>query len=174
MKKFMPKRLPDERGFTLIEIVVSIILIGFVAVIMSLAGVHMAKSFIYSRTNADTLLKGQIAMTRLQKELNNIKTVSSSSSSSIAFISYRNSANVSIAANGNNILLDGFILVDAVNSFSLTYYNNYNTSAGSSFTANTKIIDVNLVINGYEGITSAFNSRVAPSFDMTVNAANGT
>ncbi|OPY82369.1 MAG: hypothetical protein A4E71_03152 [Smithella sp. PtaU1.Bin162] len=170
----MMKSLRKEKGFTLIEIIVSILLIGFVAVIMSLSGVHMVKSFIYARTNADTLLKSQIAMARIQKELNNVKRVASSSANSVAFTSYRDGANVTIAFNGTNLLLDGFILTDKVSNFSLAYYDNYNSAAQSAFTANTKIIDVNLVITGYEDTPTAYNARIAPSFDMSLNAANGT
>nr|HPK53246.1 prepilin-type N-terminal cleavage/methylation domain-containing protein [Smithellaceae bacterium] len=75
----MINRLPAERGFTLLEIIVSLLLISVVDVVMGLSGVQLAKSFIATRTNADTLLKGQIAMARIQKELNNLRTVSSSS-----------------------------------------------------------------------------------------------
>jgi len=170
----MMKRLMKENGFTLIEIIVSMLLIGFVAIIMSLSGVHMVKSFIYAKTNADTLLKSQIAMARIQKELNNVKGVSASSANSIAFASYRDGANVTIAVSGTNLLLDGFILTDKVSNFSLAYYDSVNSTAGTSFSANTKIIDVNLVITGYEDTPTAFNARIAPSFDMTLSAANGT
>jgi len=164
-------QLTKERGFTLLEIIVSILLVGVVAAIMGVSGAYLAKSFIAERTNADTLLKGQIAMSRIQKELNNVKKVSASSTSSITFSSYRDTGTanntVTLGLNGANLLLNNFILADKVNNFSLAYYNSFNSAANTVFSANTRLIDVNLVITGWENLPFAFNIRVAPSFDVS-------
>lgn len=167
-------KLSKKSGFTLIEILVSIVLIGILAVILSYAGVHLVDSFIYTKANTATLQKGQIAIARIQKELNNVKTVSASSATSITFTSYRDGGTpthtLSWAGNGNNLLLDGVTLTDKVNSFSLAYYATYDAAATTAFSSDPKttIIEVNLVIKGYEDITSSFHARVAPSFDTSV------
>lgn len=161
----MSKRALDKQGFTLIEIIVSLLLVGIVAAAIGLSGVNIVKSFLFDRNNAATLQKGQIAIARIQKELNNDKKVFVASSSQITFSSYRDAANhtISWGGSGTNLLLDSIVLTDKVSSFSLYYYDNYNT-ANTAWTANTRIIEVNLEITGGQNTTSAFKARVARSF----------
>jgi prepilin-type N-terminal cleavage/methylation domain-containing protein len=168
----MSKRAFNEQGFTLIEIIVSLLLLGVVVAFISLSSVNMINSFLFARYNADTLLKGQIAMARIQKELNNVKTVSLSSTNAnrITFTSYRDAVasnhNIAWGGSGTNLSFDGVVLTDKVGNFSLAYYDNYNGNANTTFSANSHIIEVNLVIKGWQNTTSAFNARVAPSFDI--------
>jgi len=81
----MCKKTLNKNGFTLIEIIISLVLIGIVAAVVGMSSVHMVKSFLFSEKNVDTLLKGQIAVARIYKELKNIKAVSASSANSITF-----------------------------------------------------------------------------------------
>jgi prepilin-type N-terminal cleavage/methylation domain-containing protein len=167
----------NKQGFTLIEIIVSLLLIGVVAAVVSLYSVNMANSFISARTNAATLQKGQIAIARIIKELNNVKTVyvdpAMTNGTRITFTSYKDAVavnhTISWGGSGTNLLLDGITLTDKVSSFALAYYDNYDGSgAQPTWQATSRIIEINLVITGWENITSAFNARVAPSFDILI------
>jgi prepilin-type N-terminal cleavage/methylation domain-containing protein len=185
----MRKRALNQNGFTLIEIIVSLLLVGIVAAVVGLASVNMVDSFLFAKTNAATLQKGQIAIARIQKELNNIKTVyvSATNGSQIKFTSYKDAGAVdhticlggstTCGTSGTNLLLDGIVLTDKVSSFSLAYYSNYTgsgpqpiwlTTGTSPKTNLTQIIEINFVITGWQNTTSALNARVAPSFDITL------
>lgn len=164
----MCKKTLNKNGFTLIEIIISLVLIGIVAAVVGMSSVHMVKSFLFSEKNVDTLLKGQIAIARMQKELNNIKAVSASSANSITFTSYKDTATRTINVSGNNLLLDTDILTDQVSSFSLAYYDNPTSAAGTTFLATTKIIEIDLVLTGTDGVPAAFKIRITPSFDTSI------
>lgn len=158
----------NHKGLTLIEIIISLLLVGILAAIVGMSSVHMVKSFLFSEQNVDTLLKGQIAIARMEKELNNIKQVSASSVNSITFSSYRDGATRTISLSGNDLLLDADKLTDRVSSFSLAYYDNSSSSAGTSFLATTKIIEITLRLTGADNVTSEFKARITPSFDTSI------
>ena len=168
----MCKKTLNKNGFTLIEIIISLVLIGIIAAVVGMSSVHMVKSFLFSEKNVDTLLKGQIAVARMEKELNNVKKVSASSINSITFTSYRDTdpKTRTINVSGNNLLLDTDILTDQVSSFSLAYYDDLSSSAGTTFGDKTKIIEINLVLTGTDGVTSEFKARIMPSFDTSLAA----
>lgn len=158
----------NKKGLTLIEIIISLVLVGILAAVVGMSSVHMIKSFLFSGKNVDTLLKGQVAIARMQKELNNIKQVSASSVNSITFSSYRDAATRTISLSGNDLLLDTDKLTDRVSSFSLAYYDNSGSSAGTSFLATTKIIEVSLTLTGADNVPSVFKARITPSFDTSI------
>lgn len=170
----MCKKTLNKNGFTLIEIIISLVLIGIIAAVVGMSSVHMVKSFLFSEKNVDTLLKGQIAITRMEKELNNVKKVSASSANSITFTSYRDDTTRTISLSGNDLLLDADKLTDSVSSFSMAYYDNYNSAARTTFVAETtlvagtKIIEITLTLTGTDGVTSEFKARIMPSFDTSV------
>jgi prepilin-type N-terminal cleavage/methylation domain-containing protein len=174
----MCKRALNKKGFTLIEIIVSLLLLGVVVAVLGLSTVNMVKSFLFSGKNADTLSKGQIAVARIEKELNNLKQVSASSSNSITFASYRDTATHTLRIDGTNLLLSengvDFVLTDQVSSFSLKYYDKnfaetkFGTPLQPAWLSTSRIIEVNLVLTGAESIPAAFSVRVAPSFDTSI------
>lgn len=164
----MCKKVLNKKGLTLIEIIISLVLIGIVAAVVGMSSVHMVKSFLFSGKNVDTLLKGQIAIARMQKELNNIKQVSASPANSITFSSYRDLSIRTISTNGNDLFLDTDKLTDQVSSFSLVYYDDFSSSAGTTFLATTKIIEITLKLTGADNVTSEFKARITPSFDTSI------
>lgn len=177
-KRVMCKKELNKKGFTLIEIIVSLLLLGVVVAVLGLSTVNMVKSFLFSGKNADTLLKGQIAIARIEKELNNLKQVTASSANSITFTSYRDAASRTIKISGTNLLLSengvDFVLTDQVSSFSLKYYDKnfvetkFGTPLQPAWLSTSRIIEVNLVLTGAESIPAAFSVRVAPSFDTSI------
>ncbi len=171
----MSRRTLNRKGFTLVEILVSLLLVGIVTAVIGLSSYHMVNGFVFARKNADTLLKGQIAIARMVKELNNVKKVyaASTSGTQITFTSYRDGGTVnhtiSWAGAAANLLLDGIALTDQVSSFSLAYYNDHTGSgAQPTWSETSRIIEINLVLTGAENTPAAFNARVAPSFSLSV------
>jgi prepilin-type N-terminal cleavage/methylation domain-containing protein len=61
--------LREGGGFTLLEIIVSLALLGLIAAIFGMGLVAALQSHEFSRTNVDLTQKSQLAMTRMQREL---------------------------------------------------------------------------------------------------------
>lgn len=75
-------------GFTLIEMIASLAIVGILAAIAGMGLVQMTEGFLLSRVGAESAQKAQLAMTRMVKEFSHITDVSSGSSQSITFDSY--------------------------------------------------------------------------------------
>ena len=119
-----------EYGFTLIEIIVSLIIVGIMAAVAGMGLTTGLKGFLFSKENAHMSQKAQIALTRLNRELMELLDVVTPSSSSIIY--ERTSGNFAIAKVGSTIKIregsllpdqdNGDILIDNVNAFTLSYY----------------------------------------------------
>jgi len=164
------KLLRNNKGFTLIEIIAVLVLTGMLTAIAGLGLAQMAKSFIFAKESRDTLQKGQVAMLRILKELVNARSssITGSSDTSITFLTEHSSGpqTYTLSLNGFNLEVQSgagtFILTDDVNSFDLNYYSTYNGASFNSWQADSRIIEVALVLDGAEGTTSSFSVRVAP------------
>lgn len=64
-----PSACHREAGFTLLEIIISIALLGLLTAIFGMGLVAAVQSHEFSRTNVDVTQKSQLAMTRIQREL---------------------------------------------------------------------------------------------------------
>lgn len=117
-------RILRQSGFTLIEIVVSIVLLG----ILSIVGANMlSDSFSTSNfVSRETVGVGNIryALERIGREIRETRTVVANTGTSITFIK-NNNATVSISIDGNKVILTSgsynATLADNVNSFGLVY-----------------------------------------------------
>ncbi len=70
------KRLTDKQGFTLIEIIVVLVIMGIMAVGLNSAITYGVQHFVFAR-NADQLSqKAQLAMARINRELTDMTAVS--------------------------------------------------------------------------------------------------
>ncbi len=154
----------EQKGFTLIEIIVVLVLTGILAVMAGLMVAPSIKGYLLVRDNAATAQKGQLAMTRLVKELKGIRSVDSASAQAITFSSYKNeiSGNHAIALSGTTVTLDGDILVDRVDDFSLAYYDTYNGAPYTGWTDSRRIIQITLKLQGADNIVSTFTTRIVP------------
>ncbi len=154
----MMQKLSRQKGFTLLEIIISIVVVTIIAVIAGNGLIVIVKGYTFSRKNALTVQQGQIAMVRLKKELSNIKTVTSgATATSITFTRSSDGSTHTISWAGGNcpLLVDGDTLVSPVNSFNLAYYDSYNSSA-SSYSTSTSIIEITLQLMGAENSLDEF------------------
>ena len=120
-KTYNTKQINSESGFTLIEIIASLVL---AAIIFSIAGIGIitgTQSYMFSMENAHTAQKAQIAMTRINRELMELVDISGVSGSSIQFETVSGDIRT-IELNENSVKIDGDILVDnvATNGFLIT------------------------------------------------------
>jgi prepilin-type N-terminal cleavage/methylation domain-containing protein len=162
----------NERGFTLIEIVVTLVIVGISAALAGMWIVNLANGYIFTIQNANTVQKGQLAITRIAKELNALQSVTSSSATGITFnrIDAVNTSGIPIilSQNGNTLQLNGHILTDNVSTFNLQYYNDdptsttYSSSWSTTPTDPTRIIKVTLTLSGANNTPSTFIIRAMP------------
>ena len=148
----MTARKPGwQDGFTLIEMIASLAIVGILAAIAGIGLVQIAEGFLLTQAGAESAQKAQLAMARMIKEFNHITDVAGGSSHSITFDSFHADEAVdtirsfSISWNGtagDPLLLTcldcpgGSLtepLVDDVVDFDLTYI--YYDTAGTLVTA---------------------------------------
>jgi prepilin-type N-terminal cleavage/methylation domain-containing protein len=147
-----------KAGFTLIEIIVTLALVGVLTVFAGLFLTAFVNSYSLVKDNSDTALKAQIALDRISLELREATTVSLLTDN--ALITYTNpwGADRTIKHVGSNLYLStsaDYLLLDRVQSFQLsaTYGNVYGIAANDM-----AFIDIGFTVSGYP----ALSTRIFP------------
>lgn len=153
----------NEKGFTLIEIIVSLIIVGIIVAVMSMGFLQVVRGYVFARANADTIEKGQMAITRIVKELScnaSGSPITAGTATSVTFTrcSDNTTGHVLAWTNGTTVLsLDGDTLTDQVNSFALSYYlKNGNTTTAAS----AQQIQITLQLTAADNTVETFTNRV--------------
>ncbi len=163
----MKMKTTEQKGFTLLEIVVCIVIVTIMTVVVGRGLVEMTSGYIFARKNAMIAQQGQIAMTRLKKEFShNITSVISATATSIQFVRISDASIHTISwAGGSSPLLwdnsDTLIgeSIAPVTSFNLNYYNSYSSSS-STYSPSTSIIEISLQLSGAENTSIQLIDRV--------------
>jgi len=162
MPLLIPARMSNEKAFTLIEVIVALVLVGIIAAVAGMGLVQITQGYVFTKKNAETVQKAQIAIARISKELGAATSIAATPTS--ASITYTRDGSITntITISGNSVQMSGSnsgMLVDDVASYPTSSFIYYN-GAGASFTptASTtptiKRIDINLTVNG-----SSFNNN---------------
>jgi len=153
----------NEKGFTLIEIIVSLVLMAIIAAVVSMGFLEVVRGYVFARANADTVEKGQMAITRMIKELScnaSVSPITAGTATSVTFTRCSDNTpnHILTWANGTTVLsLDGITLTDQVNSFALAYYlKNGNPAAAAS----AQQIQITLQLNAADNTVETFTNRV--------------
>lgn len=110
-----------EAGFTLIEVIVTMLIAGILATIAGLGIVQGVKGYVFANENAAITQKAELAMARMSLELRDISEVTgTSANTTISYI--RDSSSYTIALSGDEVKIDDNTLIDGVSSLNLTYY----------------------------------------------------
>jgi|GEM_PF-304931 len=172
-KHIFSKVSNNQKGFTLIEIIVSIVVMAIITVISGVGLVAMSKGYVFSKKNSVTTQQGQIAMARLKKEIGNIMSVTSVTITPPSITYTRNSDTpprqshtIFWAGGSSPLLIDGDTLVSPVTSFNLAYYE-FNPASGDpfkftnlSYSSKTSVIEITLQLTGAENSPMNFTDRV--------------
>ena len=175
----MKKIKTNEKGFTLIEVIVTLILVGITAVLAGMWIVSVANGYIFARTNASTTQKAQLAMTRLVKEFSAIQSVTTGSTAGITFnrtVSATTSVPVTLSLSGNALQLkvndtEAQTLTDSVSAFTLRYCANNQINlatcsrtdwAPPSGEEPSRVIEITLTLQAGNNTPVAFTQRVTP------------
>ena len=180
MARKITERLSNEKAFTLIEVIVSLVLAGIMAAIVGLGLVKITQGYVFAKQNSETVQKAQIAMTRIVKELgaaepqSGATAITAAGTTSVSYtrrepigssIFISNTISISggyaylnLNQTGNGTLINNVV----TNSSSFAYFD----AAGGSLSvpvavpANIRRIDVTLRITGANNQTSDFTNSV--------------
>jgi len=160
----------SSKGFSLIEVVVSLLLLGIVSAIWGLGIVQVTEGFLLSVQNRETSQNVQTCMSRLTKEFQSITSLppaSVPSSDVLAFIRNTGGADethtVSFVSGTGEIQIDSHVLTDRVNSFTLRYYDTHDAviPLPSPVTPEkVRLIGIRLEVRGADDILSVYENRV--------------
>jgi prepilin-type N-terminal cleavage/methylation domain-containing protein len=168
-----------SKGFTLIEMIVVLVLVGILSAIAGIGLVQGVQGYIFARENAEISQKAQIVMARLSRELQEVSIIYSYSSTSIVF---KNTyGDYALAKVGSEIRIiegqtaptasTGDVLVDGVNSLTLTY-----DPSTFSDIKTLATIRVDLVLNRTDssGVsTASFTTQINPRNTGNYNGPKG-
>jgi prepilin-type N-terminal cleavage/methylation domain-containing protein len=79
------KSKKNDRGFTLIEIITSVVVISIIAVIVGTGFVQITNGYIMSKKNSTVAQQGQIATARIKKELASSKSITCGSANMVTY-----------------------------------------------------------------------------------------
>lgn len=166
----------NEAGFSLIELISVMILLGIAGSMASLGLVTFIKSFTATKDTNYTAGKAQMAMLRMIKEMTAIETVTSATASAITFTSRHgpNSSDLktyTLSLSGGNLILnDGTnsdVLTDQVSAFSLSYAPDFDSAPTSSWTGCTNPLSLSLVNYYWYSTANAYHSDNTLDVDFT-------
>ena len=158
----------DKKGFTLIEVIVTLVLVSITAAMAGMWIVSVANGYIFAKMNMNTTQKAQLAMTRLAKEFKAISAVTAWPAGGITYtradITSGSVAGQTVLLSGSVLQLNGNTLTDGVSAFTLAYCDNVDsTGCPPTWTAATsRFIEITLTLTGANNTTSIFTKRVAP------------
>jgi prepilin-type N-terminal cleavage/methylation domain-containing protein len=166
----MNSRISNEKAFTLIEVIVSLVLIGILSAIAGIGLIQITEGYVFSKKNVETAQKAQIAMTRIVKELGYATTITVAGTNSITFtrpVSATTSTTNIIDLSGTAVRIKigaetATTLIDNVTAFTLDYpdYTGALLSKPVAATANIRQVDITLTVTGANNQSSTFNNRV--------------
>lgn len=157
-----------QKGFTLIEVITVLVLVGMIGIGAVTYVIKVTEAQVFTRNNATTIQKGQVAMMQMVKVLTNasMQSISAADVSSISFKSPnkdRETINFTImrAENTGAITINGKTLTDQVSDFKLTYYRTHDTDAVEWGPGMSVIVGIKLVLKS-NGVDCPFEARVKP------------
>ena len=156
MKLVMRKKFLNEKGFTLIEIIASLVILVIVGALVIISTIKITQGFVFTKMNAETSQKAHIALNRLTKEFTNIIKINEPTppeiinftSSNINELQQLQFVDHSVSLVGTQLLLDGNTLANNVSDFTLTLDGN--------------VIEFTLKLTGANDNVSIFTTSVVP------------
>jgi len=120
-----------KAGFTLIEIMVSLVLVGLIASIAGISVITATKSYLFTRENNAITQKAQLALNRLSREIIELSDVRDASATCVVYESPYGRRAVALVGGTIRLFTDyasttcpttgGDVLVDGVQAFSILY-----------------------------------------------------
>ncbi|MCF8026526.1 MAG: prepilin-type N-terminal cleavage/methylation domain-containing protein [Desulfobacteraceae bacterium] len=178
----MQKAGKNEQGFTLIEIIAVIVLVGVISAVLGMAIVQGVKSYVFGRTNVAISQKAQLALARMDRELRALTDIDTNSDGTCIRYKRETAApefrTIGIQADSVRInVIDGSdapcpsagdpgsLLLDNVSSFTLQYEDDAGNLLANPPTLleNLRAIHIELTVSRIDsGRTESFSVVVSP------------
>ncbi|MFW6240145.1 MAG: PulJ/GspJ family protein [Thermodesulfobacteriota bacterium] len=132
MTHFCKSKSNASAGFSLVEVIASLLLMAIIGGIWGLGMVQVIDGFLHSRQSAEAFMKGQMGIARMVKELrmaSQLETDPPPSADAVEFLRTDDGLATRIRINhdpsSGTINLNGEVLVDEVRRFLLGYAQDY-------------------------------------------------
>ena len=173
--------MKKQRGFTLFEIIITLILVGIVSAVAGLGIVSFVEGYLFVKDNSIVAGKAQVALARITRELTDLHSIpsptSNAATTSITFDKVSGATSIGLGGNGNSEILiatgtagsnpsfsSGDILVDQVSGLSFDYKkssNNWNPAADDIRDLSHIVINLSMS-NAGGGSNFTFSTVVNP------------
>lgn len=153
----------SDRGFSLIELIVVIVILGIIGAFLSTSIYEGSHAYIDLRSRSANVADAHQALELMGREIQEIRTATSAditalTASSLAFTDI-NAASVSYAFSGATLTRNSQTLMDRLSSFSFAYYKSDGTTAAAA--ADVWSVEVSLTVTR-SGRDLTLRTRVFP------------
>ncbi|MGD9780879.1 MAG: type II secretion system protein J [Kiritimatiellia bacterium] len=152
-----------KKGFTLIEVVATLLLVAILAVSVVISMLPMTQGLMQVRANTSTAQKARLALSRIGREFTTITAIVSSSPDGITYDflvpagSWYATLRHTLSRSGDELLLEGIPLCDDVADFDLSL----DYAAGAPFPVIGILLSLQNVVGGDTYATS-YSNQIAP------------
>lgn len=113
--------MKGEKGFTLVELILAIVIVGIIAIAITAAFVPTMKVSVTVDTRKEALQGGRIAMERMLREIREARAISAGfTATSLTFTNAAGST-ISYVVSGTSLQRNGTDLTCCVDTITLTY-----------------------------------------------------
>jgi prepilin-type N-terminal cleavage/methylation domain-containing protein len=133
----------SERGFTLIELILVMVIIGVLSAVIAPPLMEGTKGWTWTTQRKDLSQQARIAMDRIVREIRNTgrkaddtPCISSAAAASFSFSDVNgdliNCNSITFSLSGSQVLRGAAVLADNVSAFQMTYYDNNNGTTSTA------------------------------------------
>ncbi len=148
------------RGFTLLELIVAIVLMGIISVVISRVLLNGYQHFLTAQNISETDWKGFLVLSRLVDDIHTIRTPEDISTIAATQLTFTNTSNstVQYQLSSGTVFRNGLALATGVQGFALSYLDKNGSATGTVSAVRFIVISVTLT---QDNLTQSFSTVAA-------------